>query len=59
LACPYTILAHYGELEWAAKFGVEEGLVRVSVGMENKEDLLKLFEKALIAAEVASANLKS
>jgi len=54
LACPYTILAHYDELEWAAKFGVEEGLVRVSIGMENKEDLLGMFEKALIAAEKAN-----
>jgi cystathionine gamma-synthase len=34
LACPYTILAHYFELEWAAEYGVKEGLVRTSVGME-------------------------
>jgi cystathionine gamma-synthase len=52
LACPYTILAHYGELDWAAGFGVEVGLVRVSVGMEDKEDLLKLFEVALNAAQI-------
>jgi cystathionine gamma-synthase len=32
---PYTILAHFTELEWAAEFGVEEGLVRISVGMED------------------------
>ncbi|CDO71044.1 hypothetical protein BN946_scf184844.g48 [Trametes cinnabarina] len=54
LACPYTILAHYGELDWAAGWGVEEGLVRVSVGMEEREALLKGFEKALLAAEAAS-----
>ncbi|KAF8345226.1 pyridoxal phosphate-dependent transferase [Amanita rubescens] len=53
LACPYTILAwHYGELDWAAGFGVEAGLVRVSVGMEDKDDLLKLFEVALNAAQI-------
>ena len=52
LACPYTILAHYGELDWAAEFGVEAGLVRISIGMEDKEDLLARFEAALRAAEI-------
>lgn len=53
LASPYTILAHYTELEWAAQYGVEEGLVRISVGMENREWLLHSFETALTAAESA------
>lgn len=51
LACPFTILAHYGELDWAAKYGVEAGLVRISVGMEDRETLLRSFEVALRAAE--------
>lgn len=51
LACPYTILGHYLELEWAAKYGVEEGLVRVSVGMEDRQELLEQFQTALKAAE--------
>lgn len=51
LACPFTILAHYTELDWAAQFGVEAGIVRISVGMEDKETLLKSFEAALNAAE--------
>ncbi|KAI0765867.1 pyridoxal phosphate-dependent transferase [Trametes elegans] len=51
LACPYTILAHYAELDWAAAWGVERNLVRVSVGMEDTDTLLKGFEKALEAAE--------
>ncbi|KAI0641371.1 PLP-dependent transferase [Trametes meyenii] len=51
LACPYTILAHYAELDWAAGWGVDKDLVRVSVGMEKRETLLKGFEKALLAAE--------
>ena len=51
LACPYTILGHYLELDWAAGYGVEEGLVRVSVGMEDKDALLLGFEKALKAAQ--------
>ena len=37
LACPYTLLAHYLETEWAETFGVEKELVRVSVGLENIE----------------------
>jgi cystathionine gamma-synthase len=54
LACPYTILAHYTELEWAAGYGVEESLIRVSVGMEEKGALLRCFETALKAAERTS-----
>ncbi|KAG1851949.1 pyridoxal phosphate-dependent transferase [Suillus subluteus] len=53
LACPYTILAHYLELGWAAEYGVEEGLVRISVGMEEREGLLEGFKFALRAAEAA------
>lgn len=53
LACPYTILAHYQELDWAAEWGVDANLVRVSVGMEDKEVLLGWFEAAIRAAEVA------
>ncbi|OCH86457.1 PLP-dependent transferase [Obba rivulosa] len=53
LACPYTVLAHYVEMDWAAQYGVEEGLVRVSVGLEEREELLKIFEDALLAAEAA------
>lgn len=54
LACPYTILAHYFELGWAAEYGVEEGLVRISVGMEEREGLLEGFKVALRAAEAAT-----
>lgn len=51
LASPYAILAHFTELEWAAQYGVEAGLVRISVGMEEKDILLRCFEVALKAAE--------
>ena len=37
IACPYTLLAHYTELPWAAGFGVDSRLIRVSVGMEDIE----------------------
>ncbi|CAG8634732.1 3425_t:CDS:2, partial [Racocetra fulgida] len=45
LACPYTILAHYHELDWASSYGVEPGIIRVSVGLEDKNDLLKRFQQ--------------
>ncbi|PWN51960.1 PLP-dependent transferase [Violaceomyces palustris] len=59
LASPYTILAHYTELDWAEEFGVERGLVRVSVGLEDKEELLKMFESSLKAAKEAVSKLSS
>ena len=50
LSSPYVILAHYGELDWAAQFGVEADLVRISVGLEDAADLTSRFERALAAA---------
>lgn len=49
LTSPYTILAHYTEMDWAEKFGVERGLVRISVGLEEKERLVEIFDSALDA----------
>ncbi len=51
LSCPYTILAHYGELNWAASYGVETDLVRISFGLESPEELKSIVERALQAAE--------
>jgi len=45
------VIAHFTELQWAAEYGVEEGLVRVSVGMEGREDLFGRFKIAIAAAE--------
>lgn len=50
LACPYTLLAHYTELEWAESFGVPRNLLRVSVGLEDIAVLIKKFEVAFAAA---------
>ncbi|KAF5000901.1 hypothetical protein FGRMN_1510 [Fusarium graminum] len=50
LCCAYTLFAHYSELEWAAKFGVVEHLVRISVGIESHECLDALVTTALDAA---------
>ncbi|KAF8527644.1 pyridoxal phosphate-dependent transferase [Hysterangium stoloniferum] len=58
LACPYTILAHYTELPWAAQFGVEESLVRVSIGMESKALLLDWFQSSLAKAEEDAAKVE-
>ncbi|WWC68726.1 uncharacterized protein I206_102660 [Kwoniella pini CBS 10737] len=57
LASPYTILAHYLELDWAASHGVERGLVRISVGQEDQAVLRNWFESAVQAAEDAGRNL--
>ncbi|UZJ52962.1 hypothetical protein CBS101457_002282 [Exobasidium rhododendri] len=51
LASPFVILAHYGELDWAASFGVESNLIRVSVGLEDEASILKMFTVALQAAQ--------
>ena len=47
LTSPYTILAHYTEMEWARRYGVERGLVRISVGLEEGEQIVRVFEEAL------------
>ncbi|RXW14166.1 hypothetical protein EST38_g11690 [Candolleomyces aberdarensis] len=55
LVYPFTILAHFTELESAVgPYGVEEGLVRVGVGMEERGELLKGLGSALEAAEAAA-----
>jgi len=51
LVSPYVVLAHYSELEWAASFGVEPDLIRISVGLEETQELRTIFLKALKAAE--------
>jgi cystathionine gamma-synthase len=47
LACPYTLLAHYHELEWAEGCGVAPELIRVSCGTEETASLLAHFAAAL------------
>ena len=53
LACPYTLLAHYTELKWAASYGVESELVRISVGLEPVSTLKDVLASALNAAHHA------
>ncbi|PVU96906.1 hypothetical protein BB561_000887 [Smittium simulii] len=47
LASPYTILAHFNELDWAHEYGVSPYLIRVSIGLENKDTLHSIFYDAL------------
>jgi len=49
LVCPYTLLAHYRELDWAATRGASGNLIRIWVGLEDPEDLRDRFERALEA----------
>lgn len=53
LACAYTLLAHYNEREWAARYGVVEYLVRISVGLEDLVTLSNTMTMALNAAQTA------
>jgi cystathionine gamma-synthase len=47
LACPFALLACYRELEWAESCGVPRHLVRLSVGLEDPEDLWDRLGTAL------------
>jgi cystathionine gamma-synthase len=47
LCCPYTILAHFNELEFVERCGISRYLVRVSVGLEDPERLMARFRDAL------------
>lgn len=55
LCCPYVILAHYSELEWASQFGIDPDLVRISVGLEDQKDLIDRIRRALSAVETTAA----
>ncbi len=54
LACPYTILAHFNELNFAKESGVSQYLIRVSVGLEDADDLINRFFSALSDLEDCS-----
>jgi len=50
LACPFTLLAHYTELDWAEACGVPRHLIRLSVGLEEVEELWGKIESSLASA---------
>lgn len=47
LACPYMLLAHYNELGWTDRLGIDRHLLRLSVGLECAEDLMARWDEAL------------
>ncbi|MBE3046630.1 PLP-dependent transferase [Candidatus Bathyarchaeota archaeon] len=50
LTSPYVLIAHYGELDWCAQYGVDADLIRVSVGLEDPDSLAQTFQHGLEAA---------
>ncbi len=49
LCCPFTLLAHFDELDWAEQCGVSRWLLRLSVGLEPAADLIARLDRALAA----------
>ena len=47
LASPYTMLAHYFELDWAEACGVSPNLLRLSVGGEDGDAIIGALARAL------------
>lgn len=47
LACPFMLLAHYTELDWAERCGVPRSLIRLSIGLEDPADLWQRLQRAL------------
>ena len=47
LVCPYTLLAHYHELDFAMSHNVPPNLIRVAVGLEDFDVLKEKFSYAL------------
>ena len=50
LCCPFTLLAHYQELDFAERCGISRYLLRVAVGLEEPEWLIERFDRALAVA---------
>lgn len=55
LASPYTIVAHFAELDFAEKCGVDRNLIRVSVGLEDVDELLECFRHGLEKAAASKS----
>ena len=46
LMCPYTLLAHYHELDFAMTYNVQPNLLRITIGLEPRDVLQQRFEQA-------------
>lgn len=47
LCCPFTLLAHYQELDFVERCGVDRDLIRISIGLEEPDDLIDRLDDAL------------
>ncbi|ETM00743.1 hypothetical protein L917_02555 [Phytophthora nicotianae] len=56
LSCPYTLLAHYGELDFVESCGVDRNLIRISIGQEDVEVIWADLEQAFAAASAVSTS---
>jgi cystathionine gamma-synthase len=52
LVCPYTLLAHYHELDFAMSYAVPPNLLRVAVGLEDFNVLQEKFAQALAVSRL-------
>ena len=50
LCCPFTLIAHYDELEWAESAGASRYLIRISIGLEPADELIARIQSALDTA---------
>ncbi|EEY67429.1 cystathionine gamma-synthase, putative [Phytophthora infestans T30-4] len=58
LSCPYTLLAHFGELDFVESCGVDRNLIRISIGQEDVDVLWADLELALAAANAVVSTSK-
>lgn len=49
LCCPFTLLAHYHELDWAEAAGASRWLIRIAVGLEPAEKLIVRLDQSIAA----------
>lgn len=47
LALPYAQLSHVFDLDWAESQGIPKHIVRLSVGLESEDELVKCVSRAL------------
>lgn len=57
LCIPFVILGHFHELDYVESLGVARHTIRLSVGLENGEGLLRKVNRALRAVEAFEENL--
>jgi cystathionine gamma-synthase len=50
LCCPFVLIAHYNELDWAESAGASRYLIRISIGLEPADVLIVRIQSAINAA---------